>query len=250
METRQDLGRYRCRECGHFHKVVIFREGRKYRVEPGRLVVHPGALVRFVSTEGKPEVAFTSVVATQLGRLLKAGVDLARFRSILVGGGPLGPDLRERAERAGARVIETYGLTESCSGDTLMEPGMELAKIGSRPARRGVTRDLSDLRAIPWGFSWGQCRVGLPGWFGFGSAIEQYLGEAPKTRAPRLARIARPVESDGDAGPAGSGGGGRHALFLSRAGSGATGLGVSRRRTCLCLDGRRVDERRRILGGA
>jgi O-succinylbenzoic acid--CoA ligase len=59
---------------------------------------------------------FTSLVPTMLRRLLDAGVELRRFRAILLGGSALAPDLRERAERAGARVVETYGLTESCGG--------------------------------------------------------------------------------------------------------------------------------------
>lgn len=62
------------------------------------------------------EVAFLSLVPTMLGRLLEAAVDLTRFRAMLVGGAHLSPDLRERAERAGGRVIETYGLTETCGG--------------------------------------------------------------------------------------------------------------------------------------
>jgi phosphoenolpyruvate carboxylase len=48
--------------------------------------------------------------------------------------------------------------------------------IGSRPAsRKGMAR-LEDLRAIPWVFSWSQCRLLLPGWYGFGSAIEEWVG--------------------------------------------------------------------------
>lgn len=72
--------------------------------------------------------AFISVVPTMLGRLLDARVDLARLRAVLVGGAHLSSDLRDRAERAGAHVIETYGLTESCGGvvyDGLPLPGVE-----------------------------------------------------------------------------------------------------------------------------
>lgn len=66
--------------------------------------------------EAEREAVFTSLVPTQLLRLLDAGADLSRFRSILVGGSGLPPDLRRRAEDAGARVVETYGQTESFGG--------------------------------------------------------------------------------------------------------------------------------------
>ncbi len=61
-------------------------------------------------------------------------------------------------------------------------PIREIAElnIGSRPAVRPkdgkATRAIEDLRAIPWSFSWGQCRVALPGWCGFGTAIESFVG--------------------------------------------------------------------------
>jgi phosphoenolpyruvate carboxylase len=74
-----------------------------------------------------------------------------------------------------ALVYETPGFTDYFFDST---PIREISglNIGSRPASRKATRALEDLRAIPWGFSWGQCRVVLPGWYGFGSAIEAFLG--------------------------------------------------------------------------
>ena len=53
----------------------------------------------------------------------------------------------------------------------------DLAKIGSRPARRGAARDLNDLRAIPWGFGWMQSRHVIPGWFGVGHAVELFAAQ-------------------------------------------------------------------------
>ncbi|MEY2953901.1 MAG: phosphoenolpyruvate carboxylase, partial [Pseudomonadota bacterium] len=63
--------------------------------------------------------------------------------------------------------------------------------IGSRPVSRKATRRIEDLRAIPWGFSWGQCRVALPGWFGLGSAIQAFLKQPGATEAAQLERLQR-----------------------------------------------------------
>ncbi|MEK8045215.1 phosphoenolpyruvate carboxylase [Ideonella margarita] len=82
-------------------------------------------------------------------------------------------------------VYDTPGFTDYFFSATPIREIAEL-NIGSRPASRKATRAIEDLRAIPWGFSWGQCRVALPGWCGFGSAVEAFLGDEGKGRAQRL----------------------------------------------------------------
>ncbi|WP_372433596.1 phosphoenolpyruvate carboxylase [Hoyosella rhizosphaerae] len=57
--------------------------------------------------------------------------------------------------------------------------------IGSRPASRKATNSLSDLRAIPWVLSWTQSRVMLPGWYGTGTALQQWVGDSDE----RLAQL-------------------------------------------------------------
>ena len=73
-------------------------------------------------------------------------------------------------------VYETPGFTDYFFAATPIAEIAEL-NIGSRPASRKSTRRIEDLRAIPWGFSWGQCRLLLPGWYGFGSAVHTWLNE-------------------------------------------------------------------------
>jgi phosphoenolpyruvate carboxylase len=86
-------------------------------------------------------------------------------------------------------VYDTPGFTEYFFAATPIREIAEL-NIGSRPASRKATRAIEDLRAIPWGFSWGQCRLALPGWCGFGSAIEAYTAAGPE-RDARIALLQR-----------------------------------------------------------
>ena len=83
-------------------------------------------------------------------------------------------------------VYETPGFTDYFFAAT---PIREIAglNIGSRPASRKPSQRIEDLRAIPWGFSWGQCRLTLPGWFGFGSAVEQFISSV-RTEPARATR--------------------------------------------------------------
>jgi phosphoenolpyruvate carboxylase len=88
-------------------------------------------------------------------------------------------------------VYETPGFTEYFFDATPIREIAEL-NIGSRPASRKATQKIEDLRAIPWGFSWGQCRLTLPGWFGFGAAVDAFLnppGATAKLSKQRLALL-------------------------------------------------------------
>ncbi|HEX5737291.1 MAG TPA: phosphoenolpyruvate carboxylase [Hydrogenophaga sp.] len=73
-----------------------------------------------------------------------------------------------------ALVYETPRFAEYFFDATPIREIAEL-NIGSRPASRKASQRIEDLRAIPWGFSWGQCRLTLPGWYGFGSAVQAFL---------------------------------------------------------------------------
>ena len=92
-----------------------------------------------------------------------------------------------------ALVYETPGFTDYFFNSTPIREIAEL-NIGSRPASRKPSQKIEYLRAIPWGFSWGQCRLTLPGWYGFGSAVEAFIkapGEDPKARLALLQRMYR-----------------------------------------------------------
>ena len=87
-------------------------------------------------------------------------------------------------------VYETPGFATYFRQATPISEISEL-KIGSRPAARKKTDRIEDLRAIPWVFSWAQCRLLLPGWYGVGSAVAAYLEKEPKQGLARLRRMYR-----------------------------------------------------------
>src|SRR6516225_5458232 len=75
-------------------------------------------------------------------------------------------------------VYETDGFDRFFRESTVIGEIANL-NIGSRPASRKPSNRIADLRAIPWVFSWGQCRLMLPGWYGFGSAVAAWLAAQP-----------------------------------------------------------------------
>jgi len=130
------------------------------------------------------------VAATLEASLMPHGEDAAqveqfqRFEGVMA-------ELSQRAYKAYRNLVyETPGFTDYFFAATPIAEIAEL-NLGSRPASRKSTRRIEDLRAIPWGFSWGQCRLLLPGWFGFGAAVSGWLGDdgGEGTRDERLALL-------------------------------------------------------------
>jgi O-succinylbenzoic acid--CoA ligase len=80
-----------------------------------------GEAIRALIAAGR--VTLASLVGTMLARLLDVDAELDRLRCVLVGGGPVGADLIERALAAGAPIAPTYGLTEAASQVTTLPPG-------------------------------------------------------------------------------------------------------------------------------
>src|SRR5689334_20097560 len=92
-------------------------------------------------------------------------------------------ELAARAQRAYAELVhDTPGFVEYFKAST---PVSEIGalNIGSRSTSRKPTTSISDLRAIPWVLAWSQSRVMLPGWYGTGTAFEDYIGDGPDSDA-------------------------------------------------------------------
>lgn len=87
-------------------------------------------------------------------------------------------------------VYETPRFDEYFWSSTVIKEIATL-NIGSRPASRKALGRIEDLRAIPWVFSWSQCRLMLPGWYGFGSAIGSMLDASRDEGLARLRAMYR-----------------------------------------------------------
>jgi len=91
-------------------------------------------------------------------------------------------------------VYETPGFEDYFWESTVISEIAEL-NIGSRPASRNKSRAIETLRAIPWVFSWAQCRLMLPGWYGFGSAVNAWL-DGDDGGADQRLRLLREMHRD------------------------------------------------------
>jgi phosphoenolpyruvate carboxylase len=117
------------------------------------------------------------MVAATLEASLMPHAEEGKYAKKLVEFEQIMAELSEYAYRSYRNLVyETPGFTDYFFEATPIVEISEL-NIGSRPASRKSSRRIEDLRAIPWGFSWGQCRLLLPGWYGFGSAVSSWLQE-------------------------------------------------------------------------
>ena len=94
---------------------------------------------------------------------------------------PLESDMSQLAEESRKtyqKLLHTDGFITFFRQATPID-AIEASRIGSRPARRTGKQTISDLRAIPWVFSWSQARFYLSGWFGAGTALEQLRANNP-----------------------------------------------------------------------
>ena len=120
---------------------------------------------------GEPEIALRNLDALTCGAVL-ASLGQGRDQEYTAEHGALLSDLSSASMAAYRKLVyETDGFVDYYRAAT---PIAEIAdlKIGSRPSSRTASTRIEDLRAIPWVFSWSQSRVMLPGWYGFGSAVE------------------------------------------------------------------------------
>ncbi len=120
------------------------------------------------------------VTATYNLELLLAGVTgfsvAERQQKEPEAGTQIGEILSVSSRAAYDKLIGAEGFMTFYSEATPID-ALEISSIGSRPSRRTGQRTLADLRAIPWVFSWNQCRYYLPGWFGVGSGLEALLAK-------------------------------------------------------------------------
>ena len=181
-------------ETGKRHGVGIrFFHGRGGTVSRGAGPTH-----RFL--EALPEGSLlTGLRLTEQGETVAqkfTNFRTAAYNLELLMAGTIGVSLSRLNRKPSARMGQAMNLLAEASRAAyerfLKDPGfmtfyrqatpidvLEVSRIGSRPSRRTGQATLSDLRAIPWVFSWTQARFYFPGWFGVGTALAQLRKEEP-----------------------------------------------------------------------
>ncbi|CAN5136670.1 phosphoenolpyruvate carboxylase [soil metagenome] len=164
----------------------------------------PGSVGGSIRLTEQGEIIASKFAEAELGRRHLETLVAATIEATLLPGVVAAPEFMDALEAMSAIAMRSYrGLVYDTPGFTdyffAATPITEIAglNIGSRPASRKASRRIEDLRAIPWGFSWGQCRLLLPGWFGMGSAMQTFVDGSDsepldrKTRTQRLALLKR-----------------------------------------------------------
>ena len=104
----------------HVAGLTVLVRSLEARTRPEVLDLYGGfSVAAFVAATARlaPGVRhYTSLVPTQLRRLLDAGADLSTYDGVLVGGAALAPSLHRAAVEAGVPVVTTYGMSETCGG--------------------------------------------------------------------------------------------------------------------------------------
>lgn len=153
----------------------------------GILAQPPGSVNGQIRVTEQGEVIGSKYAEPEIGRRNLETLVAATIESTLLGNDPIGdnaPSYYQAMERLAQHsfaayrnlVFETPGFEQFFQEST---PIREISglHIGSRPASRKASGAIEDLRAIPWVFSWGLNRAMIPGWYGFGHAVEAFMCE-------------------------------------------------------------------------
>ena len=153
----------------------------------GVLAQPPGSVNGQIRVTEQGEVIGSKYAEPEIGRRNLETLVAATIEATLLGHDPIGDDAPRYYEAMETLasgsfsayrnlVFETPGFQQYFLDST---PIREIAglHIGSRPASRKKSQDIEDLRAIPWVFSWSLNRAMIPGWYGFGHAVEAFVAD-------------------------------------------------------------------------
>ncbi|GJL76600.1 MAG TPA: phosphoenolpyruvate carboxylase [Nitrosomonas sp.] len=162
----------------------------------GIMAQPPGSVNGQIRVTEQGEVISSKYAEPEIGRRNLETLVAATIESTLLGHDPIGDNagryyrtMDNLAVHSFAAyqnlVFETPGFKQFFQEST---PIREISglHIGSRPASRKASDAIEDLRAIPWVFSWGLNRVMIPGWYGFGHAVEAFVQEDQTGRGLEL----------------------------------------------------------------